>query len=97
MNQVYNYLLNSWRRTLARNAENGNNHLPESPDPREADPTHHEWFRNLELELLDAGAVRVERLRESPIHDRQGADTKCSEDEVRRIERDKWKLPEAPT
>ena len=75
---------------LALNAENRNNHLPEVPP--EADPTQHEWFRTLELELSDDAARRVDELRHLPIHERKGQIPDVPEEEVRRIERVDWKL-----
>jgi hypothetical protein len=77
---------------LALNAENRNNHLPEVPEPPEADPTQHEWFRTLELELSDDAARRVDELRHLPIHERKGQKPDVPEEEVRRIERVDWKL-----
>ena len=77
---------------LALTAESRTNDLPEPPEPLEADPRHHEWFRTLELELSDDAARRIEELRSLPIHDRQGLISDVLEEEVRRIERVDWKL-----
>jgi hypothetical protein len=80
---------------LARNQENRRNQLSQEPDPPEADPTRHEWFRRLGLELSDDAAERVDELRLLPIRDRKGQIPGVLEGAVLEIER-KWKLPPGP-
>jgi hypothetical protein len=76
----------------AHNAEKKNNHLPEVPDPPEADSMQHEWFRTLKLDLSEDALNRVEELRQLRIHDRKGQIPDVLEQEVLRIERSEWEL-----
>jgi hypothetical protein len=85
-------LRNAENSCVARNEERRAKQEPELGDLPEADPMHHEWFRDLQLELAEDAVERVEELRQKPVKDRLGEVPNLLEEEVRRIERSEWKL-----